>query len=580
MAMQTLKFLPMQARVDVSFWTELSNRKLDTYKLSEAAIPLRGYFCASRYSQVPTHFFLDGTSFVSGQEQQNPHPDSHSAPGILINTNTKESFVAACKEPILSQVAGQIWSDIKSGNAELRPDLLLRFLVITHADLKYFHFHYWFAFPALKPAAPYETFGSPSSLMSALGKDKASVLALACDAWYDRQSHLAASPSAASEIESTAEVFVPPFWLLSYNPTDNTATAYPLSAFSTLCSSASCSQTLFLAFSDPCHLKEYPGGPLRNALTLAQHWWKASDLHVVAVRQTSGRTDPERSLYIHVRLPDIPVAHPPAPCDKASELQPASPEPRDMPAAVGWEANAQGKLAPQMVDLSPLMAPEQLADQAVDLNLRLMRWRAAPALEVLRFKSLRCLLLGAGTLGCAVARTLMAWGVRHITLLDSSRVSYSNPVRQSLYTLQDCVGGGKPKAAAAAAQLREIFPSVEAAGVDLTIPMPGHPPGSEAAAQKQREAARQLDQLVRSSDVVFLLTDTRESRWLPALLCAAHGKLAITSAVGFDSFVVMRHGGPPTTPTTTTHAPNAACAGAGPSNPNPTPSDHADVGGE
>ena len=73
-----------------------------------------------------------------------------------------------------------------------------------------------------------------------------------------------------------------------------------------------------------------------------------------------------------------------------------------------------------------------------------------------------------------MARTLLGWGIRHITFVDSSRVSYSNPVRQSLYEFEDCQGGGAPKAAAATAKLRAIFPSVSAQGVEMTIPMPGH----------------------------------------------------------------------------------------------------------
>jgi len=42
-----------------------------------------------------------------------------------------------------------------------------------------------------------------------------------------------------------------------------------------------------------------------------------------------------------------------------------------------------------------------------------------------------------------VARCLLGWGVRHITLLDSGKVSFSNPVRQSLFEFADCLDGGR-----------------------------------------------------------------------------------------------------------------------------------------
>ena len=220
-------------------------------------------------------------------------------------------------------------------------------------------------------------------------------------------------------------------------------------------------------------------------------------------------------------------------------------ETRPLYRTMGYEPNARGRPGPRTVNLSPLLSPQHLSAQASDLNLRLMKWRAVPNLDLDRLGSLRVLLLGAGTLGCSVARTLQGWGVRDITLVDNGRVSYSNPVRQNLFELDDCVGGGKMKAAAAADALKRIAgeDNMNSKAVALTIPMPGHPFGTEKAEQVAREDTARLSELMEGCDVVFLLTDTRESRWLPTVMARAHGKMLLNAALGLDSWLVMRHGG-------------------------------------
>lgn len=75
------------------------------------------------------------------------------------------------------------------------------------------------------------------------------------------------------------------------------------------------------------------------------------------------------------------------------------------------------------------------------------------------------------------------------------------------------------------------------------IPMPGHPVSQESLTSVQ-SAVTQLEQLIDSHDVVYLLMDSRESRWLPTVIGAAKGKIVMNAALGFDSYLVMRHGAP------------------------------------
>ncbi len=208
----------------------------------------------------------------------------------------------------------------------------------------------------------------------------------------------------------------------------------------------------------------------------------------------------------------------------------------------GWVKN-EGSVV-HSTQLAQWLDPAAIASSAVDLNIKLIKWRLVPELVPENIQGLKFLMLGSGTLGCSIARNLLGWGVRHITFLDSGVVNYSNPVRQSLFTHSDAKLK-RPKAVAAAERARDVMPDLQGDVVELEIPMPGHP-----HSYKQENVDR-LKQLIAEHDVVCMLTDSRESRWLPSLLVAEAtmdskgkgktGPLAVTVALGFDSFVVMTH---------------------------------------
>lgn len=507
-----LVFAQFQSAVDEGFWHRLSSLKLNKLGIDDSPIPITGFYAPCSHPQVSNHLTLLAQSLPSELSEQSSAADiirgnRNRCPiqGILYNTNTIESFHLLDKKSLLNAEAMKIWEDIHIGKAVEDSSLLSRFLLISFADLKKWTFHYWFAFPALvlDPPATLVDLRRASQYFTL---DEAESVSAACNEW--RNSSL------------TADV---PFFLVSVDPTSH-ATIKHLKDWETCQSNG---EKLLFGFYDPCHLPNNPGWPLRNFLALISVRWNLKSVRFLCYRENRGFADLELSL-VGEALITVPQGWRDHQC---------------LPNAVGWEHN-KGRQVPRSISLAKSMDPTRLAISAADLNLKLMRWRALPSLNLNVLSSIKCLLLGAGTLGCQVARMLMAWGVRKITLLDNGRVAMSNPLRQSLYTMEDCLNGGEFKATAAVKSLTRIFPAVDAEGIVMSIPMPGHPVLSQEE-DSVLEDCRRLHDLIDSHDAVFLLTDTRESRWLPTLLCANFNKITINAALGFDSFLVMRHGAGP-----------------------------------
>lgn len=390
----------------------------------------------------------------------------------------------------------------------------MKFQLISFADLKKHRFIYWFGFPALSP--------SKSVLLEKM--EPLSERLSTSESGELRVGLQSLRMSALASVHSASRSHHPPFFLIVRGGGDGGGglTVRPLSAWQAL--SAEEKEGTLFGFVDPSGMGKHgfaPGWPLRNFLVLLSALWGLSRVTVVSYRGTIRRLDIAGAFPQDADAGEDDAASVVLTLQLGAEAA-VGPAPR---CEVGWEPNARGKMGARQMDLSKLMDEHKLAESSADLNLKLMRWRAIPALDTDMLQSTRCLLLGAGTLGCGVARTLLGWGIRHITFVDNGNVSYSNPVRQNLFEFADCANGGKPKAQAAADALKRIFPSVTTTGHTLTISMPGH--SVETELEEAEAAATKLDQLVREHDVVFLLTDTRESRWLPSLLCATHDRCLI-----------------------------------------------------
>lgn len=470
----TLKYgAPIQSFLDTSFFQELSRLKLDVLKLDSRGQPLFATLDTSYISKA-------GKSVPLFLNERSFKFDTLRAPsgvpvtGMIHNFNVFDKFKSLDKQQFMEQLAQERFEE---GIQDINKSIC--FHIISFADLKRYRFYYWVCVPC---------FQKKSLSIQVLGKKPTESFAK-YQSWFDE--HLDQ-------------------WVLLLD-----ADEQPLDY-----SNAEAGKCKALAIRDTSRLKDVPSAMAKNFLTIYNHSNpQNAELDVYFIRPD------DSSFALKLSLVSVERSNESGKSDKKERLN-----------VSGWERNTQGKLGPRAVDLSSLIDPLKIADQSVDLNLKLMKWRIVPTIDLQKVKGTKVLLLGAGTLGCYVSRTLMAWGVRKVTFVDNSTVSYSNPVRQPLFEFSDV---GKRKAPAAAEALKKVFPLMDVEGVELSVPMIGHPVTNEESEHEQYD---RLCELFDEHDVIFLLMDSRETRWLPTVLGNVKNKIVINAALGFDSYLVMRHG--------------------------------------
>ena len=541
-----MQYVPFASDIEIPFYASLASHKINYDKLDDSARKLLGLY-EIRPSDAKEHscrMQIHGNALTSDEVPAG----YYRAEGMIKNVNTIEEYRNIDKMNMLQQAGRTIWDAIQDGTIYSCPSLLSSFVVLSFADLKKYRFSYWFAFPALVSDphwAPVPSTGTSgeSSIYAKLTPVESTALVEKVQTWrysvdprqwgffLAKKQRRLRQETSRDEHEDYDRPETPktPTAGLGYSWQITSLSAYESGFFE-----GEYSEDCYICFADPSNYAEpgpvAPGWMLRNLLMLVRQRWKRDRVQILCYRDLHARRDAARSIVFDMELTKA---------KKPQSDATASTQEGGLPKVVGWERNASGKLAGRLADLTEYMDPKKLADSSVDLNLKLMKWRISPNLNLDKIKETKCLLLGAGTLGSYVSRNLMGWGVRKITFVDNGSVSFSNPVRQPLFAFKDCLDGGAKKAIRAAEALREIYPGVDAVGHVMSVPMAGHPITDNARTMADFEKLRQL---VDEHDAIFLLMDTRESRWLPTVMGKASGKIVMNAALGFDTFVAMRHG--------------------------------------
>lgn len=529
-----LMFQPYSSILNPGFWQQLTSIKLNKLKLSKDPIDLHGSYSCNLSNNLPCLASFDHSSF--NEQAQSSSKSSCQLHGQLICLNIMQEFLDFKKKELLDAHGADIWQSIFDGRAINDPEKYLsKFGLLVFADLKKYIFYYWFFFPAINyPKEVYLTKQADQNItngdsLNASDKHKPILEVFSEQAVKTLQNEYDKS---SVDRDFQRGYFIVKHFIDTLTGSDGVS-VYPLTRYkdATQEHDNQMDSQIYFTYTDPSASQVFAGWPLRNFICLIAVQFELDHIKVLRIRK--GQPSKESRLELHHSM-ILEVNYQLNPTYTAQKPTP------EAPLITGWEKNESQQVAPKRVNLSSLLDPKKLAEDAVNLNLRLMKWRLLPTLDLEKIAGTKCLLLGCGTLGCHIARGLLAWGIKNISIVDNAKISYSNPVRQTLYNFDDCTNT-KFKAEAAAASLRKIHPSVIVKPYVFSIPMPGHHVVDKEIDQTKKDIEL-LETLIGENDVTFLLMDTRESRWLPTVIAMSKQKLVINVAIGFDTFLLQRHG--------------------------------------
>ena len=318
-----IKYAPFTSSIHPGFWSALSKLKLEVLGLEESAVEVHGHYENKFQPNIPSLLTLEWNAFET-EALSESNWCTYRTNGAVINYNTLEAFKNFDKNLYLKMTEGNLLHEaMTSGQVLNNPSILTRFVCHMFADLKKYHYYYWFAYPA---------FILPNSIqMSEPVKPISEVFD------SDFISNLGKTYIEWKKVDPIQSGF---FWIQSK----------PL-LISNLKDGFD-KEGAMLGFADPSSLSDYPGWPLRNLLAFIGHHkleLLKQGLKILCLRQTAkdGNLDIQSSIILNIKCVSDSTE------DFKCQLQ-----------VTGWEKNDKKQFGPKFANMKSSMDPKSLAQSS------------------------------------------------------------------------------------------------------------------------------------------------------------------------------------------------------------------------